>query len=54
MSKKLDLQLPLLNKWLISTLDEEKRAQNITKLMGNEAEIKNNEVVLAQDYKALL
>jgi hypothetical protein len=37
MSKKIDLPLPLLNKWLISTSDEEKRAQNITKLMGNEA-----------------
>jgi hypothetical protein len=37
MSKKIDLPLPLVNKWLISSSDEEKRAQNITKLMGNEA-----------------
>lgn len=48
MSKKIDLPLPLVNKWLISTSDEEKRAQNITKLMGNEAEIKNNEALLSE------
>jgi hypothetical protein len=42
MSKKIDFKLSLLNKWLVSTSDCEKRAQNVTKMMGNEAEIKIN------------
>jgi hypothetical protein len=54
MSKKIDFPLTLANKWLISSSEEEKRTQNITKLMGNEAEIKNNEAVISEEYRKKL